>query len=84
MDYLPQFDNENELKEHSQDLDPLQYSYNLTVDAEGSITSIGRYDPNQIKEDTTYRLVIPKAFRTDKIVKNDGSLDQNVHALIEK
>ena len=77
LDYLPQFDNENELKEHSQDLDPLQYSYNLTVDAEGSITSIGRYDPNQIKEDTTYRLVIPKAFRTDKIVKNDGSLDQN-------
>ncbi len=59
------------------DLDPLEHSYNLNM-KELEIDSIDAYNPQLIDPDKhdTVRLVIPKAFRTDKLFNNKGEFRQ--------
>lgn len=62
---------EKDLVSIEDELDPLQHSYNLNLNG-AEINSITKYDKNLVNETTTWRLVIPKAFRTDKIIDNLG------------
>ena len=64
----------DEMKEH---LDPLQYSFNLNMDGV-EISSIQPYNPAVIDpmDHGVVRLVVPKAFRTDKIFDNKGDYCQ--------
>jgi len=79
LDYLSGLKEINDLDNVlPEELDPLQYSYNLNLNGR-EITSINNYDPNVIdsKHDlSTVRLVIPKAFRTDRILGNKGEVKQ--------
>jgi hypothetical protein len=50
---------------------PLQYSYNLQV-SDDKIDGITKYEKTLIDQVNTVRLVIPKAFRTDKLYNNKG------------
>ncbi len=66
-----------DLKLHADDLDPLQHSYNLNM-KEGEILSVESFDQNLLDPDTltTVRLVIPKAFRADRLLNNKGNFTQ--------
>ena len=66
-----------ELSEHNDELDPLQHSYNLVRNAD-EILSVEPFDENQLDPDnlTTVRLVVPKAFRTDRLLNNKGNFTQ--------
>ena len=60
-----------------EELDPLQHSYNLNLNG-NEIISVEKYNQNLIDPInlSTVRLVIPKAFRTDKIIGNKGEYNQ--------
>lgn len=60
-----------------EELDPLQHSYNLNLNG-AEITSVEPYNQNLIDPInlSTVRLVIPKAFRTDRIIGNKGEYNQ--------
>lgn len=64
----------DDMNEH---LDPLQYSFNLNMDGV-EISSIQPYNPAVIDptDHSVVRLVVPKAFRTDKIFDNKGDYCQ--------
>lgn len=55
------------------ELDPLQHSYNLNMNGE-EIVGIEPYNPRLINPSSydVIRLVVPKAYRTDKIFDNKG------------
>ncbi|GAA4053454.1 DEAD/DEAH box helicase [Flavobacterium chungnamense] len=57
----------------------LEYSFNLNILEDGSISTISAYDPNfQIDGNITpKRLVVPKAFRTLRIRGNRGAASDN-------
>lgn len=63
--------------------DPLQDSYNLTLDSNGGICDVTNYDANQIDDNPqnnnprVLRLVVPKAYRTDKLIGNKGESNLN-------
>ncbi|NLI71300.1 MAG: DEAD/DEAH box helicase [Bacteroidales bacterium] len=64
----------DEIGEYQNKLNPLEHSYNITLLDNGNIGSISQYDSGEINpEEGTYRLVIPKAFRTEKIINNQGN-----------
>ncbi|MDD6184229.1 MAG: DEAD/DEAH box helicase [Bacteroidales bacterium] len=71
LDHIPMKDNLNDLAIVKDALDPLQYSYNISFVGD-IVDSIEKYDQNQIDNTSTFRLVIPKAFRTDSIMFNKG------------
>jgi len=71
LDYAPVVQRVEDLAGKQNELDPLQYSYNITLNDQ-DIDDISDYDPNVIDNIATYRLVIPKAFRTEKIFGNKG------------
>ena len=60
-----------------EELDPLQHSYNLNLNG-AEIMSVEPYNQNLIDPInlSTVRLVIPKAFRTDRIIGNKGEYNQ--------
>lgn len=72
MDYGIICKNNQDLIANQQELDPLQYSYNLELNANGEISDVKSYVPNQIDQNVTFRLVVPKAFRTDIVIGNKG------------
>ena len=72
MNYGIKCKNNQELIAKQQELDPLQYSYNLELNANGEISDVKSYVPNQIDQNVTFRLVVPKAFRTDIVIGNKG------------
>lgn len=65
------------LHEMENELDPLQHSFNLNMNEE-EIVGIEPYNPTLIspQSNTVVRLVVPKAFRTDKIFNNKGDFCQ--------
>ena len=63
--------NLSDLAKVKDSLDPLQYSSNIRFLGD-NVDSIEEYDQNQIDNTSTFRLVIPKAFRTDSIMFNKG------------
>lgn len=72
-------DDANELAANQELLDPLQYSYNITMTpnpADGTfiVEDIEDYNANTIRNSNgqTKRLVIPKAFRTLNVIGNRG------------
>ena len=69
--------NTTELQAYKDELDPLQHSFNLNMNGT-EILSVESFDENQLDPDslTTVRLVIPKAFRTDRLLNNKGSYTQ--------
>ena len=59
-------------------LDPLEYSFNICI-TNGIVYSIVRTvenNKNDIDEVSTFRLVVPKAYRTEKIIGNKGDSSQ--------
>ena len=71
LDHIPLAFNLVDLANNMDDYDPLQYSYNISLVGD-VVNSIDQYDLNQIDNTNTFRLVIPKAFRTDSIMFNKG------------
>lgn len=71
LDHIPMKDNLSDLANVKDALDPLQYSYNISFVGD-LVYSIKKYEQNQIDNKSTFRLVIPKAFRTDSIMFNKG------------
>jgi len=63
--------------------DALEYSYDLEIETEGSnnIVGITNYDINQTHQESHIRLVVPKAFRTNKIINNTGNAADNSDVL---
>lgn len=59
------------LQFNSEALDPLQYSSNITLDGT-QITSIEPYNSSVVDQVSVFRLVVPKAFRTDLLIGNKG------------
>lgn len=79
LESIPNCKDANDLATNQDLLDPLQYSYNITltpnpVDGTFIVDDIEDYDANAIanSQGKTRRLVIPKAFRTLNIIKNEG------------
>lgn len=64
-------------------VDPLQDSYNITLDDNGDICDITKYDADLIdvnphnNRPRVLRLVVPKAYRTDKLIGNKGESNLN-------
>lgn len=71
LDHIPMKDNLSDLAKVRDALDPLQYSYNISFVGD-IVDSIDQFDLNQIDNTSTFRLVIPKAFRTNSIMFNKG------------
>ena len=71
LDYSKICKNTNELLAAQSELDPLQYSFNLELSG-GDISHIRRYNEQDIDGQNIFRLVIPKAFRTEKVINNKG------------
>jgi ATP-dependent helicase YprA (DUF1998 family) len=69
--------------ENQNQLDALEYSYDLEIETEGSnnIVGITNYDINQTHQKNHIRLVVPKAFRTNKIIGNTGNAADNSDVL---
>jgi Lhr-like helicase len=67
----------NELESHAEELNPLQHSFNLNMNGT-EIISIEPFDSTKLDPDdlTSVRLVIPKAFRTDRLLNNKGNFTQ--------
>lgn len=63
--------------------DALEYSYDLEIEAEenNNIVSITNYEIVNCLQKNHIRLVIPKAFRTGRIVNNTGSSAENTDVL---
>lgn len=70
-DNLPICKNEAELKLKQADLDPLQYSFNMELSGE-DIIGITSYNSSDVDQKKCFRLVIPKGFRTEKVIDNKG------------
>lgn len=66
-------DSLKKLDDMKDELDPLQHSYNLNMNGE-EIAGIEAYNPTLIspQNNSVVRLVVPKAYRTDKIFNNKG------------
>lgn len=66
-------DSLKKLNDNKDELDPLQHSYNLNMNGE-EIAGIDIYNPTLISpnNNSVVRLVVPKAYRTDKIFNNKG------------
>lgn len=77
LDYAVRCKNVQDLIANDVELDPLEHSYNLNLN-DGEIQSIEPFDVAQLDPDnlTTVRLVIPKAFRTDRLLNNKGNFTQ--------
>ena len=78
LDYFKVHCNKAEdLKHYAEELDPLQHSYNLNLNG-NEIVSVDPFDPSRLDPDnlSTIRLVIPKAFRTDRLLNNKGNYTQ--------
>ncbi len=71
MDFTPKCRDINQLSAMNAELDPLQYSYNLTLVGD-KIYSIDPYDAPLVDQQNTFRLVVPKAFRTESVIGNKG------------
>lgn len=71
LDYSPKCTDINELNTAKAALDPLQYSFNLELSG-GDISHIRPYNAQDIDGQNIIRLVIPKAFRTEKVINNKG------------
>jgi hypothetical protein len=69
--------------ENQNQFDALEYSYDLEIETEGSnnIVGITNYDINQTHQKNHIRLVVPKAFRTNKIIGNTGNAADNSDVL---
>ena len=77
LKYYTRCQDEAGLQMRADELDPLQHSYNLTVDvATNQILGIDEFNNNAISQAGVYRLVIPKAYRTEKIFDNQGDSDE--------
>lgn len=70
-------DTVRKLTEMHEQLDPLQYSFNLKMDGV-EISGIDPYNPALIdpRDHSVVRLVVPKAYRTEKIFDNKGDYCQ--------
>ena len=66
-----------DLSINPEELDPLQHCYNLNLN-NSEVLSVDAYNQKLIDPInlSTVRLVIPKAFRTDKIIGNKGEYNQ--------
>lgn len=71
LDYPSICKDKNELRAAKAELDPLQYSYNLELSG-GDISHIRKYNVQDIDGHNIFRLVIPKAFRTENVINNKG------------
>lgn len=71
LDFAPICKDTNKLNTAQASLDPLQYSFNLELSG-GDISHIRPYNAQDIDQLNIVRLVIPKAFRTEKIINNKG------------
>ena len=60
-----------DLKSSKNLLDPLEFSYNIELNG-SNISRISHYDSSEIDQSRFFRLVIPKAFRTEKLINNKG------------
>ncbi|MFD2914776.1 DEAD/DEAH box helicase [Psychroserpens luteus] len=69
--------------ENQNQFDALEYSYDLEIETEESnnIVRITNYDINQIQQENHIRLVVPKAFRTSRIINNTGNAADNTDVL---
>lgn len=77
LTYLARRKTLTDLVSNPEELDPLQHSYNLNLNG-AEIVSVEPYNQNLIDPInlSTVRLVIPKAFRTDRIIGNKGEYNQ--------
>ena len=71
LDHIPLVSDTGALANCRDSYDPLQYSYNISIVGD-TVVSINTYMPAQINDINIFRLVIPKAFRTDSIMYNKG------------
>lgn len=69
----------NDLQNNAQNLDPLEHSYNMCVNPEtNQIQAVeDGFNIDAIDQNSVYRLVIPKAFRTKNIFDNQGDSTEN-------
>lgn len=74
IDSCSRFDS-NEIHKVSEYLDPLQFSYNITLNG-NDIVDISNYSAHAVDRVNTFRLVVPKAFRTYNILGNMGTTNQ--------
>jgi ATP-dependent helicase YprA (DUF1998 family) len=64
--------------ENQSQFDALEYSYDLELDpVDNNIVRISNYETNQEILENHIRLVIPKAFRTSRIINNTGNSADN-------
>ena len=68
---IPIVGDEADLPNLRSQLDPLKYSYNITLNGD-IIEDIGDYNANDIDGMNILRLTVPRAFRTDHIINNKG------------
>lgn len=62
--------------------DALEYSYDLEIDSDQeSIVNVNDYEKGQPLLENHIRLVVPKAFRTAKIINNTGNSSDNTDIL---
>lgn len=70
------FNGENHLQ-----FDALENSYLLEEGESGSIINIDRFQTELTQEERNFRLVVPKAFRTARIIGNTGNSAENIDTL---
>lgn len=71
-----QFDGQN-----INQLDALENSYSLVLNEDGSIRNIGNYEIEEASELTSVRLVVPKAYRSNQLLNNNGNLINNMEVI---
>ena len=69
---LKTFKSLQELESSKNVLDPLEFSYNLRLTDSKVISAISEYNSSEIDQTRVFRLVIPKAFRTEHLLHNKG------------
>ena len=68
----------NDLQDNKKMLDPLEHSYNMFYNPKtNQIQAVEDFNMDAINQNSVYRLVIPKAFRTEKIFSNQGDSSEN-------
>ena len=74
LDFINSYDDEVDMRNNQSELDPLEHSFTLTIDDNGAITAISQYDQQMINANVgrLYRLVVPKAYRTERLINNSG------------
>ncbi|MBO0593256.1 DEAD/DEAH box helicase [Cellulophaga sp. E16_2] len=69
--------------ENGNQFDALEYSYDLEIESEenNNIINVTNYDVTQNLLENHVRLVVPKAFRTSRIINNSGNSADNTDVL---